>query len=125
MYDTNVLSFFGSGMVSGKLVRPKDRRRVDAQPGVSMELLAGGKTVMEPHLFRIAPQAGSGGSYAHEGEEFLFLIEGQFEIWLDEVEHYTLHAGDSLYFSSTQIHRWTNPGRTEAVLLWINTPPTF
>jgi quercetin dioxygenase-like cupin family protein len=44
---------------------------------------------------------------------------------LDEIEHYELHAGDALYFSSGQAHRWSNPGRSEAVLLWINTPATF
>ena len=35
------------------------------------------------------------------------------------------HEGDSFWFESMHAHRWMNPGGTEAVLLWINTPPTF
>jgi hypothetical protein len=32
---------------------------------------------------------------------------------------------DSFWFESTVGHRWYNPSSEEAVLLWINTPPTF
>ena len=42
---------------------PDERKVLEAGPGVRMELLAWGNTVMEPHLFRIAPQSGSGESY--------------------------------------------------------------
>ena len=48
-----------------------------------MELLAWGDAVMEPHLFRVAPGAGSGDSYAHEGEEFLYILKGNLEIALE------------------------------------------
>jgi DNA-binding transcriptional MerR regulator/mannose-6-phosphate isomerase-like protein (cupin superfamily) len=125
VYDTNVLSFFGEPEPARKLVRPADRRRLDTEPGLTIELLALGRSTMEPHLFRIAAGASSGGSYSHEGEEFIYMIRGQLEVWLDELEHYLLNPGDSLYFSSNQTHRWANPGDTETVLLWINTPPTF
>lgn len=90
-----------------------------------MELLAWGNTAMEPHLFRIKPQGGSGESYAHEGEEFLHVLRGVFEIWLGDNEHYRLKTGDSLYFESSTPHRWRNPGSAETWLLWVNTPPTF
>jgi quercetin dioxygenase-like cupin family protein len=81
--------------------------------------------VMEPHLFRIKPGGGSGEPYSHEGEEFLHVLRGNFEIWLGAKEHYHLKPGDSLYFESSTPHRWKNPGRKETWLLWINTPPTF
>jgi mannose-6-phosphate isomerase-like protein (cupin superfamily) len=79
---------------------------------------------MEPHLFRIAPGAGSGDSYAHEGEEFLFLLRGELHIALED-EGYDLKSGDSFYFESSVPHRWANPGRSETWVLWVNTPPTF
>jgi DNA-binding transcriptional MerR regulator/quercetin dioxygenase-like cupin family protein len=125
IYDTNVLAFFTKTTTQSKLVRPKQRKSRSNEPGVNIELLAEGERTMEPHLFHIAPGASSGGSYHHEGEEFLFVISGSCEFWLDEVEHYRLEAGDSLYFSSHQTHRWSNMGEADAVLLWINTPPTF
>ena len=124
-YRTNILSLFETAGDNPRLVRPNQRKVLETTPGVRMELLAWGNTVMEPHLFRIKPGGGSGASYSHEGEEFLHVLRGNFEIWLDAKEHYHLKPGDSLYFESSTPHRWKNPGRTETWLLWINTPPTF
>jgi transcriptional regulator with XRE-family HTH domain/transposase-like protein len=124
-YRTNILSFFEAAEENPRLVRPAQRKILETTPGVRMELLAWGHTAMEPHLFRIRPGGGSGESYAHEGEEFLHVLRGNFEIWLNSGEHYRLKPGDSLYFESSTPHRWKNPGRSEAWLLWINTPPTF
>ena len=73
-YKTNILDFFDAAESNSRLV-PSDKRKVlEAGPGVRMELLAWGNTVMEPHLFRISPRAGSGESYTHEGEEFLHVL---------------------------------------------------
>jgi DNA-binding transcriptional MerR regulator/mannose-6-phosphate isomerase-like protein (cupin superfamily) len=123
-YRTNILDFFDATEMNTRLVRPAKRKVLDAGPGVRMELLAWGNKVMEPHLFRIAPQAGSGESYTHEGEEFLFVLRGELQIALDG-EEYHLKRGDSFYFESATPHHWKNPGRSEAWLLWVNTPPTF
>jgi DNA-binding transcriptional MerR regulator/mannose-6-phosphate isomerase-like protein (cupin superfamily) len=124
-YRTNILSLFDAAGDNPRLVRPGQRKILETTAGVRMELLAWGHTAMEPHLFRVKPNGGSGESYAHEGEEFLHVLRGEFEIWLSNKEHYRLKTGDSLYFESSTPHRWRNPGRTEAWLLWVNTPPTF
>jgi len=124
-YRTNILSLFETAGDSPRLVRPNQRKVLETTPDVRMELLAWGNTVMEPHLFRIKPGGGSGESYSHEGEEFLHVLRGKFDISLDGKEHYHLKPGDSLYFESSTPHRWKNPGRKETWLLWINTPPTF
>ncbi len=124
-YRTNILSLFETAGDNPRLVRPAQRKILETNAGVRMELLAWGNTAMEPHLFRVKPGGGSGESYTHEGEEFLHVLRGTFEIWLGKVEHYRLNAGDSLYFESSTPHRWRNPGRAETWLLWVNTPPTF
>jgi transcriptional regulator with XRE-family HTH domain len=93
--------------------------------GVKIESLAPGARSLEPQLFTVAPGAGSGGAYRHEGEEFLYVLEGTLEIWLDRNEHHVVGAGDSLCFASGRGHRWRNPGEQTAKILWINTPPTF
>jgi DNA-binding transcriptional MerR regulator/quercetin dioxygenase-like cupin family protein len=123
-YRTTVLALFASQAHTRQLVRPPDRS-VLTESGVRMELLAFGALQMQAMLFRVAPHATSGGSYQHDGEEFIYMLGGKFEIWLDEVEHYVLEPGDSLYFLSTRAHRWRAVGEEEAVLLWINSPPTF
>jgi DNA-binding transcriptional MerR regulator/quercetin dioxygenase-like cupin family protein len=124
-YRTNILSFFEPAKDNSRLVRPAQRKVLETTKGVRMELLAWGNTAMEPHLFRVKPGSSSGESYTHEGEEFLHILRGEFEIWLNANEHYRLQPGDSLYFESSTPHRWRNPGKTESWLLWINTPPTF
>lgn len=123
-YGLNILDLFNPIDGTGPLVRPGDRKSLEGGPGVQMELLASGKITMEPHLFRVAAGAGSGESYAHEGEEFLYILRGRLNIKLDG-EEYQLRSGDSFYFSSKMQHHWSNPGKTETLILWINTPPTF
>ena len=124
-YKTNLASLVDTNGDAPTIVRPAERKILETSPKVRMELLAWGNTSMEPHLFRIKPGGGSGESYSHDGEEFLHVLRGQFEIWLAHQGHYRLRPGDSLYFQSSTPHRWKNPGRSEACILWINTPPTF
>jgi DNA-binding transcriptional MerR regulator/mannose-6-phosphate isomerase-like protein (cupin superfamily) len=123
-YKTNILDFFDATGASSRQVQPAQRKVLEAGPGVRMELLAWGNTVMEPHLFRVAPDAGSGEAYTHAGEEFLYVLRGSLVITLEN-EEYRLKAGDSFYFESATPHRWKNPGRVETHVLWVNTPPTF
>ncbi len=123
-YKINILDLFQPPGSNPNLVRPGERKVLDAGHGVRMELLAWGNTVMEPHLFRIAPQASSGEAYSHQGEEFLHVLRGELNIALDGQPH-RLKTGDSFYFDSARPHRWTNPGKRETWVLWINTPPTF
>ena len=123
-YKASILDFYDTEEANQHLVQPKARKVLEAGPGVCMELLAWGNKAMEPHLFRISPGAGSGESYTHVGEEFLFVLKGELQIFLREAE-YRLTAGDSFYFESAVPHKWTNPGHVETSLLWINTPPTF
>jgi DNA-binding transcriptional MerR regulator/quercetin dioxygenase-like cupin family protein len=124
-YKLNILDFFDQSGAGQYLVRPSERRQLDASDGVRMELLAWGNPVMEPHLFHVKPGAGSGEEeYSHEGEEFLFVLTGTLNLVVDGTE-YRLQKGDSFYFESTHPHRWANPTNKEAVILWVNTPPTF
>jgi DNA-binding transcriptional MerR regulator/quercetin dioxygenase-like cupin family protein len=127
IYKTNVLSLFGAEDESKahRLVRPSDRKVLKPEPGVQMELLVLGRSQLEPHIFRIAPGVSSGGSYHHEGEEFIHVLQGSLEVWLDEVERYVLVNGDTLHFESTHAHRWKSLSDEETILFWVNTPPTF
>ena len=123
-YKLNILDFFDPTETNPYRVTPRDRKRLQVGPGVRMELLAWGKTVMEPHLFSIAPGAESGDAYSHEGEEFLYVLRGTLTISLDGKPH-QLEPGDSFYFESGTPHSWRNTGMTQTVVIWVNTPPTF
>ena len=60
-----------------------------------------------------------------QGEDWMYMLRGELEIWLDEAECYVLHENESFWFESNRGHRWYNPGKKEAVIIWVNTPPTF
>ena len=125
-YGTTVVELFEEKpRKRTRLVRPNDTRTLETQSGVRMELLASGTTMLQCMRFRVRPGSGSDGSYSHQGEEFIHMLEGSLEVWLDEIECHVLQAGDSFWFESTLGHRWYNPGTCDAVLIWINTPPTF
>ena len=123
-YKTNILDFFDAAESKSPLVSPEKRKILQFGKGVRMELLAWGSTVMEPHLFRIAPNSGSGESYSHEGEEFLYVLKGELTMELAG-SRYHLKQGDSFYFESATPHQWRNPGSKQTLIIWVNTPPTF
>jgi DNA-binding transcriptional MerR regulator/quercetin dioxygenase-like cupin family protein len=124
-YGTTTMELFQSPPHEGRLVGPNDRRVLTVHSGVRMELLSTGAPMLQSMLFRVAPAAGSEGAYSHQGEEFIYMLAGTLEVWLDELQCYVLREGDSFWFPSTHAHRWFNAGDVDAVLLWINTPPTF
>ncbi len=94
-------------------------------PDIQVEQLAKGDLMMDCQKWCLAPGAASDGSYSHEGEEFIHVLYGSFEVILDGHSHHVLGGGDSIYFKSTRLHAWCNPGNETTVLLWVNTPPTF
>jgi uncharacterized cupin superfamily protein len=95
--------------------RLEDGEVVYARLGAEFE----GRT-LEPLLVAYPPHFASETS-AHEGEEFLYLLEGQVTIFLEEQE-YTLNPGDSMHFASRHTHRVVNPCDVPARILFVNTP---
>jgi DNA-binding transcriptional MerR regulator len=120
-YGTTLSEFFFQADSPGPLVRKGQGRTLAGGDGVGMEILAWGRITMEPHLFRVAPGKGSTEYYTHQGEEFLYMVRGMLRIHLGD-EEFQLKQGDSFYFESTVRHSWFNPGKSEAVILWINSP---
>src|SRR5262249_49587300 len=94
-YHTTVLEFFDVPRHSRRLVRPSQRQSLRTDKGVDIQLLSIGTKMLECMLFRVSPSAGSDGTYSHAGEEFLFILKGTLEIWLDELECHVLREGDS------------------------------
>jgi DNA-binding transcriptional MerR regulator/quercetin dioxygenase-like cupin family protein len=124
-YGTTVLDLYEVPRRPKRLVRPRERRVIETASGVRMELLSVGARQLQSMLFRVPPGTGSDGAYSHEGEEFIYMLSGTLELWLDELECHTLREGDGFWFESRHGHRWFNPLKKDAVLLWVNTPPTF
>jgi len=124
-YGTTVLELYDLKAQLSRVVRADKRQALETKSGVRMELLSTGTKMLESMLMRVMPGAGSDGAYTHQGEDFIYIMHGSLEIWLDEVECQSLRQGDSFWFESDRGHRWFNPGKDETVMIWVNTPPTF
>ena len=124
-YGTTVLELYDLPAQSNRVITPRNRKSLETKSGVRMELLSTGTKMLESMLIRVPPGTGSDGTYMHQGEDFLYMLEGSLEIWLDEVECNVLEQGDSFWFESNRGHRWFNPTNKTSVVLWVNTPPTF
>ncbi|MFT4116050.1 MerR family transcriptional regulator [Bradyrhizobium sp.] len=93
--------------------------------GVQMERLCSGHGIMACKRWKVEPGIHSNGSYRHEGEEFLVVISGEFEVTIDNARIHRLTKGDSLYFRSHLFHSWRNPGQETAELIWIGVGDSF
>jgi DNA-binding transcriptional MerR regulator/quercetin dioxygenase-like cupin family protein len=122
-YGTTVPGLRSTRPQSGKVVRSAERPRFIDQPGlVIIEDLITRPGALEAQHIEILPGGGSEEAYAHPGEEFIYVLSGQLEFWIDEHEHYSLRAGDALCLPSTQLHRWHNESSSPALVLWMNVP---
>jgi len=109
-----------------RLVKAAERPVLDTgDRRIRIESLSVGAALLEPHMYLVEPGGGSRGSYHHDGEETVYVLEGEVEFWLNEVERHTVRAGDCLTFPSTLAHRWRNSGKGRLAMLWVNTPITF
>jgi len=61
---------------------------------------------------------------AHEGEEIIYLLEGDLAVWV-EGEEMHLAAGDGFHFRGNRPHAWANHAAAPARLLWTGTLPLF
>jgi transcriptional regulator with XRE-family HTH domain len=84
------------------IVKPKERKKVAPggfRRGYGYESLAykrRGKN-MEPYIITVDSK--NSGIFKHEGEEFLYILEGILELKYGE-KRYILKKGDSVYFDS-------------------------
>jgi len=109
-----------------RLVKATERPVLDTGDGrIRIESLSVGAQLLEPHMYLVEPGGCSQGGYHHDGEETVYVLEGEVEFWLNEVERHTVRAGDCLTFPSTLAHRWRNSGTGRLAMLWVNTPITF
>jgi len=61
---------------------------------------------VQPYLFSVKKGEIKHHYFSHEGEEFIFMLEGIMRYRVNDIE-YTLKAGDSVYFNSLEEHAVT------------------
>lgn len=78
---------------------------------------------LDPRLVEILPQKKDEEiiSYKHEGEEFVYVLEGILTIYIDGEMH-EVYPGDSVHMNSNITHNWANYTNKKVKLLAVNTP---
>ena len=108
------------------VVRKEERLEVDRDPESPIRYFAlahkrSGK-VMEPFLLEVPPRKGRRARKAHEGEEFLMVLDGVIEYEHGE-ETVRLEEGDCVYDEGAVAHTLRNPGRKTARVLCVYALP--
>ena len=80
--------------------------------------------LLQVNILHIQPGAEQSRSLTHEGEEFLFVMEGTLDVIIEDRVH-RVSAESGIHFTSTLMHRYANNGDTVARAFWVNTPPTM
>lgn len=76
---------------------------------------------MEPFFIELHPKTGDYELTSHEGEEFIYVMEGQIEILYGQ-EKYLLQTGDSIYYDSVVPHDLHAYGEEARILAVVYTP---
>lgn len=114
-----------------RIVRAGERPIVNSQTlrpgeGIHLEMvsLADLATIFQVNLHHISPGCRSDGLITHEGEEFIYILEGSIDLHLGSQTH-RLEHGDAAFFPSSEPHGYANPADVPATVLWLNSPPTY
>jgi quercetin dioxygenase-like cupin family protein/DNA-binding Xre family transcriptional regulator len=81
------------------------------------------KRTMLPILADFEPGAKNVEPSIHEGEEFVYVLQGSIVIHFDGAESIKLKQGDCMYFAADLPHTYDNPARKASRLLLVVSPP--
>ena len=82
------------------------------------------KNEMEPILLTLHPHKQSHELQSHQGEEFGYVLKGAVTL-VQGNKKYKIKAKETFYINGKTSHYLYNHGSSDAVVLWITTPPMF
>lgn len=111
-----------------KVVYPMSARITtsNSTPACRVEVLVpdAQNRMMDPVLVTLASGAALPDQEPHEGEEFGIILKGAIQLKLDN-RIFRVKQQECFYFRSNTQHAVVNPGKQEARILWVVTPPIF
>jgi len=117
-------SFFEPFPKNTCVIRLKERRLINIKGGVKFYLLSPDLNRRLEFMYDVLEPSACTPLYTHEGEECGLVLKGKIEVTIGD-KKYILEEGDSISFSSSTSHRLRNIGKKEAILIWVDTPPSF
>jgi len=130
--DTEVSAFFPDEALD-QAHRPPHVSRADERPQLAVmaqqrtyKLLSARASglVLEPLLVTVHPSETIEEPYAHEGEEFAYVLSGELRFVIAGTE-YRLGPGDTIHFPSTTPHAIHNDNDEPVEAIWVLTPRLF
>lgn len=110
-----------------RLVRKDDRepfvRNTSKGAPAKESLIIQGKNEMYGGVVEMPPHTDSGAFSHHGGEEFVFVLEGTINFYLEGHNEYELHEEDTLYYPNYIGHRWENKSDSTVKMLMVSTSP--
>jgi transcriptional regulator with XRE-family HTH domain len=80
---------------------------------------------MEPLMVRIAPGQGDSHFRTHEGDMFIYVLEGRIKLIAEKGEPSELEEGDAAYYTGFPGRRLINASQENpALILMVTAPPT-
>ena len=125
--EITIIDFFRTDYTEKVVIKKKDREIFQfpkSKTTVETLIPNPGNKKMDARIAFIGPGGGSRGTYRHEGEEFGYVIQGELELRYGGAS-YLLAPGDSFYLKSHIGHEYLNKRDEEAIVLWVNHPPSF
>jgi quercetin dioxygenase-like cupin family protein len=127
-YGAHISDLFPHSEPDDPIVVRHGQQRELASPaeGIRIFLLAPDmQRNMTPSLALLEPTGQSAENASHEGEEFVYVLEGEIALLFGDSDPTFLSAGDGAYFKAERPHSYKNLGKTAAQFLTVATPPTF
>jgi transcriptional regulator with XRE-family HTH domain len=123
-YSMDVADLFGGPAISSPDVRRWSESKVLLSDEDRVRVRAVARSgVICSDMYEADPGGGSGGSYEHDGDECVLVLEGTAEFTFGDTSVKTLNAGESVSFNSRVPHRWINSGTSVLKMIWTNARP--
>lgn len=123
---TNIKDFFSNSEEEEKIVFKEEEfiEKTDGEIVTNWLIPNSQKNMMEPIRINLAPGGKTQLDFAHEGEEFGYVLTGEICLCLGN-KKYVCKKGNSFYYTADKPHYIVNLKKSEAVFIWVSTPPTF
>lgn len=125
---SNLREFFSDSSADDKIVFRTDdafiKQNEELRHIITWIVPNAQKNEMEPILIRI-PSGGQSDVYAaHECEVFGYVLQGNIMLRLGD-KWYKAKKGESFYYKANSSYYLSNKSGSDAVVLWVSTPPSF
>ncbi|KIL14447.1 cupin domain-containing protein [Bacillus safensis] len=110
---------------SNLIIKPNERKKMIVD-NLSYELLTPDLNgEMATVIMNVPPNSASSEKLMeHHSEEIAYILQGKIKVYLNEDE-YILETGDSVKIPTNLRHKWENPFKENAIVLFSVTPPIF